>query len=307
MAAPPRIRLSPIKLASTPAIVPIVNPDAPVAVALPNSTAVALPAVSLVTPLSVALPVTDGPPLPAAVASGVGTPRVAAKPDAAGGPAPVAAPLRALAIAARPDSAPAAPADEPVATGLTTAYAAPHRLRASSVVVRWSAIAALVLLVAFAAVKFLYPILVEMRKGKGAGPVPDARAPTAVRAIQATRQVVAKSDANVAYLNEVVAVIEAQPVEAKPVEVPRPALPVPGGVLPPSPGSDLRRFQEAVDLLKVEGVVGGATPRALIDGRFVKRGEIIHRALGLRFSGVDAEAHMLLFTNADNVTFRKRY
>jgi hypothetical protein len=54
-------------------------------------------------------------------------------------------------------------------------------------------------------------------------------------------------------------------------------------------------------------VVSGATSRAYIDGRFVKQGEIINRALGLRFAGVDAEAHMLLFTNADNVTFRKRY
>ena len=69
----------------------------------------------------------------------------------------------------------------------------------------------------------------------------------------------------------------------------------------------LCRFHAAVAQLKVDGVVSGATSRAYIDGRFVKQGEIINRALGLRFAGVDADAHMLLFTNADNVTFRKRY
>lgn len=283
MAVPPRIRLSPIKLAPAPAIVPIVNPDAPAVVAPLESTTVALPAVSAVTPMSVAPP-------------------VAATPEAANSPAPVAAPLPALAIAARPATAPAAQADEPVPTGLMTASAAPSRIRASSMMIKWGAIAAAVLLVTFAAMKFLLPVVVEMRREKIANPVADKSAPTAVRAIQATRHVVAKHDANVAYLGEVVSAVENKPVEVKPVPAPAP---VP--VVPTPPPSDLSRFHAAVAQLKVDSVVGGATPRAYIDGRFVKQGEIIHRALGLRFVGVDAVEHMLLFTNADNVTFRKRY
>jgi hypothetical protein len=108
MAAPPRIRLSPIKLAPAPAIVPIAHPDAPAVVTPPESTMVAVPALSVVTPLSVASPVAGVPPLPAALASDAGVPPVAATPAAASSPAPVAAPLPALAIAARPASAPAA-------------------------------------------------------------------------------------------------------------------------------------------------------------------------------------------------------
>jgi hypothetical protein len=305
MAAPPRIRLSPIKLAPAPAIVPIAHPDAPAAVAPPDLTAVAVPALSVVTPLSFASPVAGAPPLPAALASDAGVPPVAATPAAASSPAPVAAPLLALAIAARPASAPAAQVDEPVSTGLMTASAAPSRIRASSVMVKWSAIAAMLLLVAFAAMKFLLPVVIEMRREKVANPVADKSAPTAVRAIQVTRQVVAKNDANVAYLGEVVSAVENKPVEVKPVPAPAPvAAPRPP---PPPPPSDLSRFHAAVAQLKVDGVVSGATSRAYIDGRFVKQGEIINRALGLRFAGVDAEAHMLLFTNADNVTFRKRY
>ena len=280
MAAPPRIRLSPIKLAPAPAIVPIAHPDAPAAVTPPDLTTVAVPAV---TPMFLA------PPVPAT-------------PEAANSPAPVAAPLSALAIAARPATAPAARADEPVPTGLMTASAAPSRIRASSMMIKWGAIVAVVLLVTFAAMKFLLPVVVEMRREKVATPVADKSAPTAVRAIQATRQVVAKHDANVAYLGEVVSAVENKPAEVKPVPAPAP---VP--VVPPTPPSDLSRFHAAVAQLKVDGVVGGATPRAYIDGRFVKQGEIIHRALGLRFVGVDAVEHMLLFTNADNVTFRKRY
>ena len=266
---------------------------------------VAVPALSAVTPLSVASPVAGVPPLPAALASDAGVPPVAATAAAASSPAPVAAPLPALAIAARPASAPAAQVDEPVSTGLMTASAAPSRIRASSVMVKWSAIAAMLLLVAFAAMKFLLPVVIEMRREKVANPVADKSAPTAVRAIQVTRQVVAKNDANVAYLGEVVSAVENKPVEVKPVPAPAPvAAPRPP---PPPPPSDLTRFHEAVAQLKVDGVVSGATSRAYIDGRFVKQGEIINRALGLRFAGVDADAHMLLFTNADNVTFRKRY
>ena len=158
----------------------------------------------------------------------------------------------------------------------------------------------MLLLMAFAAMKFLLPVVIEMRQAKVPNPVADKNAPTAVRAIQATRQVVAKSDANVAYLNEVVSAVETKPVEVKPAPVPAPV------AAPPAP-SDLSRFHDAVAQLKVDGVVRGATPRAFIDGRFVKHGEIINRALGLRFVGVDPDEHMLLFTNADNVTFRKRY
>ena len=302
--AAPRIRLSPIKLAPAPVIVPIVNPDTPAVVAPPESTTVAVPPLSVVPPLSIAPPVAEVPPAPEAAVPGVGVPPVSVTPDAANSPVPAPAPLPGLAIVARPASAASAAAaqtDEPVSTGLMTASAAPSRIRASSTMVKWSAISAMLLLVAFAAMKFLIPVVIEMRKEKVANPVADKNAPTAVRAIQATRQVVAKSDANVAYLNEVVAAVENKPAEVKPA-----TQPVPRAVVAP-PASDLSRFQDAVAQLKVDGVVSGATPRAYIDGRFVKHGEIINRALGLRFVGVDPDEHMLLFTNADNVTFRKRY
>lgn len=154
--------------------------------------------------------------------------------------------------------------------------------------------------------KYLYPILDELRHPERTNPKADKDASTAVKALRQTREVVAKSNANVSYLDEVVAEVDkvtvAPKVVPKPVEPPKP---------PPPPitykKGDLTPFHEAVARVKFGGVFEGGEPRAYLDGRIVKYGEIFNRELGLRFLGVDLEEHALLFTNADNVTFRKYY
>ena len=306
--AAPRIRLSPIKLAPEPTIVPIVNSAEPLAAAPPAPQPSAVPVPGMDAPTG-GTPATDiqVAAVHAAPSADALTLKLTPAPEAGGvgaaqPPAPTAPVAAQPANPAALSASPAADAVDPGSTALLAASAAPSHIRASAVIIKCSAIGAMLLLVAFVAMRFVVPILIEVRKPKVTNPVADKSAPTAVRVIQGTRQVVAKSDANVAYLNELVAETEVKTAAVKP-----PVPPVAAAVQGPPGQPDLRRYQDAVEHLKVDGVAGGATPRAYIDGRLVKYGEIINRTLGLRFVGVDPEEHVLLFTNGDNETFRKHY
>ncbi len=204
------------------------------------------------------------------------------------------------------------PVEAPASEAILQHSSAPALMRASSMIFRWGTKAAVLLVVAFLAAKFLVPFLNELRNPGGTAALKDKEAPTAVRLIQQTRQVVAKSDANVAYLNEVAAIAEGKAVAPKvtsvaPVPVPAVAAAVTSPTETQGVKIDHSLFHEAVAKLKVGGVFDGAEPRAYLDGRLVKYGEIINRTLGLRFVGVDPNQHAVLFTNAENVTFRKHF
>jgi hypothetical protein len=306
--AVPRIRLSAIKPVPEQVIVPIVNTPPPE------------------TTESVE-PVARGVPVPETVAWGapVGTPDTAAPadiPDISVPVAPVApmadAPVPAetrsdagltaasaprIAVAAVATAGSSASTAEPASEAVLNASAAPSLIRSSSVVLKWSLIAAILLGVAFLGVRFLIPFLNEWKKPKSAVVVVDKEASTAVRILQQTRQVVAKNDAKVAYLNEVVATDERKPDVSKPPPAPTaPAVPRGSAAQP-----NLAPYEDALARLKIESVVTGTVTRAMIDGRLVRQGDIIDRSLGLRFSGVDADEHALLFTNAENMVFKKRY
>lgn len=88
-------------------------------------------------------------------------------------------------------------------------------------------------------------------------------------------------------------VVDAAPVETAPVVAPvvAPTIPAPAPVRP----SPSVRFVRYADALKVSGVFQGTPPRALVDGRLVRAGEVIDPVLGVRFAGVDAETkHLIL-------------
>ncbi len=201
-------------------------------------------------------------------------------------------------------------AGEPASEAILKHSSSPALIRSSSVIFKWTAIAAILLGVAFVVIRFLVPLFTELNKPKSAAVVAvDKQASFAVQALQQTRQVTAKNDAKVAYLNEVVAAGETKPAEVKPVVPPSPpALSVAPAFAQGSAATpDLTPYQDVLARFKVDSVVTGTVARAMIDGRLVKQGDIVDRNLGLRFSGVDIDEHALLFTNAENMVFKKHY
>lgn len=92
-------------------------------------------------------------------------------------------------------------------------------------------------------------------------------------------------------VTSVPAVVAAEPAEAAQVAVAAPSAP-PAAPVRPAPST---RFVRYADALKVSGVFQGTPPRALVDGRLVRAGEVIDPVLGVRFAGVDAETkHLIL-------------
>lgn len=305
---PPMPVVTPTPVTPTPVATPLAMPPAP---PKPMAMPVTLRQVAPVTPVAVA---------PAPVPSAPLTARTlfADRTSAAPFPAPAAV-LNALPVAALPTAAPAEPATEsaereepPVSEAILKPSSAPAMIRAFSLVFKWGALAAVLFGIGFLALKFLVPFLDELRNPGRTDAITNKDAPTAVRVLQQTRQVVAKNDAKVDYLNNVVAALDGSAVAPKdaPAKVAPEVLTAPV-VAAKAPAvrapSDLGPFQEAVSRLTVGGVFDGPEPRAYLDGRLVKYGEIINRNLGLRFVGVDPNQHAVLFTNADNVTFRKHF
>ena len=208
---------------------------------------------------------------------------------------------------AKPKVENAGGADEPVSTALMKESFAPALIRSSGMLLKWGSILALMLGGGYLAMKTLVPLMKELSNPKPPSTVIDKNAPTLVKVLQQTRQVTARSDANVAYLNQIVAGGDAPHLVVKPPVVVAPPPPPPSPVVAPLAKDDLSPFHTAIAQFKIDGAVGGASPRAFIDGRLVKYGEIVNRNLGLRFVGVDMEEHIVLFTNAENVVFKKHF
>ncbi len=199
--------------------------------------------------------------------------------------------------------------NEGVSEALLESSNAPGKARALALIFRWGFTAGVLLGVGFLAIRFLVPLLQELRHPGGTDAIHDKDASTAVKALQQTRAVVAKNNANVNSLDEVVAASEGKTLVKPPAAKPPPAPPVVRReVRSVTAGqTDLAPFYEAVARLTVSGVFDGPEPRVYLNGRIVKYGEIIDRDLALRFVGVDTESKAVLFTNAANVTFRKYY
>lgn len=295
--AVPRIRLSAIKPVPDEVIVPIVNTPAPEATE---------PVVPVALGVPVPAPETESQPAVPSSAPGAtdAVPTLApapARPEVSGEPDDSPGVLPQFVLPATPAVSAALPAAEPASEAILKQSSAPVLIKSSSVIFKWTVVTVILLGVAFVALRFLVPFLTELKKPKSAVVVVDKEASFAVQALQQTRQVAAKNDAKVAYLNEVIATVEAKPAEVKP------AAPPPASARSAAAKPDLGPYEEVLARLKIESVVTGAVARAMIDGRLVKQGDIVDRPLGLRFNGVDADEHVLLFTNAENMVFKKRY
>jgi len=183
------------------------------------------------------------------------------------------------------------------------------------------------------------PVIKELMHPGGTSALHDKDAPTFVKAIQETRLVVAKNDANVAYLNSLVGTNpkdgpadlltpmpqfadEKAPLATKvpvpvtgPVKVTTyaPTTPpvVEASAIQPSSSPNvvrnLKPFNDAIADLKIDGVVGGRAPRIIIDGLLVKIGDVADFRNKLVFTGVDPVKHLIFFTNKDNVIFERHY
>ncbi len=212
-------------------------------------------------------------------------------------------------VAPFPPAAAAADATEPeVPTALLKTSSTPALLRAGATMFKLGFAVAVVVGLGFVAVKYGLPLLREMNKPPGAPVVVDKEASTAVKVIQQTRAVVAKNDARVAQLDEVIASDAKVPDVAAKVAAPAPE-PAPKAAPPktapkgPAPAA----IDQFLAQMVVGGVFEGAEPRALLNGRIVKLDEIVERPLGLRFIGIDGGQKELWFSDATGRMYRRRY
>lgn len=199
-------------------------------------------------------------------------------------------------------------AGTPASEAVTNPSGWPAVVRACAMVFRRSAIALIILGGGYYAARtWVIPMINELQHPGKTDAIHDKAAPTAVRVLQQTRQVVAQNDARVEYLNSVVDQVDGKARQPAPPPTPPPAA-APAVVAAPAPVVlPADAYREAVDRLKIAGVYAGEDPRINLDGRLVKFGEIVDRDLGLRFIGIDPVEHVILFSNADNVTFKKIY
>lgn len=76
---------------------------------------------------------------------------------------------------------------------------------------------------------------------------------------------------------------------------------------PVTPSQPTPRFRRYADNLRVSGVFQGANPRALIDGRVVRVGEVLDAAAGIRFVGLDAAKRELILEENGGAVLRVKY
>ena len=58
---------------------------------------------------------------------------------------------------------------------------------------------------------------------------------------------------------------------------------------------------------KISGTVGGATPRALINGRLVRSGDVVESTLGITFEGFDPEKNQITFKDKSGAIVTRRF
>jgi hypothetical protein len=303
------------------ALTRLAKPSAPAEGGAPGAPKFRAPTPAMPAPSRPAMPIAATGAMPSVTNPAFPLPRGAAEPAAVApeaGPTPgrgAALPLPGTLAPAPVAGSGGTEADPPPSEALLDSSGAPDKIRAFGFVLKWGLIVAVLLGVGYAALRFLVPFVQEMSNPTPPGAAPRQDAPTAVRMLQETRAVVAKNNANVAHVNDVVAAALGEPtgkdaaaappapkVAPKAEPAKRPA------VAAASAGpKELAPFEDAISRLKIGGVTEVPEVRVYLDGRIVKFGEIVDRDLAIRFMGVDTADKMLLFTNADNVLFRRPY
>lgn len=174
--------------------------------------------------------------------------------------------------------------------------------RAFLVVLKWTLVGAVPLAGLYYVVEHVAkPVREEIARPKGTPTVVDKNASVLVQAVQQTRLTVEKHDRNVAEVNDLAGA--AEPAEAAEGAV------AANGVTAPRVRSTagLSREEAAVEMLKVGAVIAGPPPRLMLGGKLVRLGDVVHEDFGLRFSGLDAAARVVLFVNAKGRVFRRSY
>lgn len=116
-------------------------------------------------------------------------------------------------------------------------------------------------------------------------------------------------------------------VSVKPAAAPLPPAPEPVAIapLPPPPSllspvtlsTDVNpvpsvpvvspQFRAWVENARVTGVITGSSPKAIINGRLARPGDMIDAAEGIALDSIDAEHKQLVFRNRSGATFSKPY
>ena len=234
-------------------------------------------------------------------AAGAAAMPVAAAPDMAAS----AVALRMVHAEASAPAVEAAPVEEEASEAILKHSNKPAAIRAFSIILKWGLIGGVLLGGGYYAMRHVFfPVAQELQKAKAPGPVVvDKTASPLVQAVQQARVTVAKNDAKVDYLNQI---IEATPEPPKPVVV-EPPPPPPKPIVRTPAAKDLSVYREAIDALKISAVLDGDPPRLFIDNIIVKPGAVVNRLFGLSFAGIDTTERVLYFTNKDNEIFKKAY
>lgn len=165
--------------------------------------------------------------------------------------------------------------------------------------------ATILLAITYFAVKNAYPFLKELSQPGSVNTANFKDAPTSVKILQQTRDVVAKNNANVDNLNAIIN----DPLGASVGSVPAPA------PLPPPPAAPKSRPSQVrleplsglvLDELHVSGVLGGRNPRIMIDGLLVGIGGMVDSKRRLRFVSLDETRRVIVLGNGSE-TVEKSY
>ncbi len=77
---------------------------------------------------------------------------------------------------------------------------------------------------------------------------------------------------------------------------------------PPEPEPEMSAaFHRFVTEMRVSGVFQGDPPRAMVNGRTVRAGEPLDLGLGIVFTGIDAEKHLILMSEPSGARATKKY
>lgn len=213
--------------------------------------------------------------------------------------------------------------------------------RAAGLMLKLMIPAAVLLVGGYFTMSSAVPVLKELAKPGATQAKAGEEQHAFVQALQKTREVVAKNDANVAYLDSVIADDPTKPA-AKTAQPTQAALiigsattPQPASAGPKAPAKDspvtiyaptqtaeviarpvhdtemtkaqMAGLMEAVEALKITGVVAGSRPRILIDGLLTRPGDRLPLLPMLRFQSLNDESRLIVFVNEAGDTFSRRY
>ena len=66
-------------------------------------------------------------------------------------------------------------------------------------------------------------------------------------------------------------------------------------------------FRAWTDDARITGVVSGASPRAIINGRLVRPGDVVDASTGIVFDGLDLERKTVVFRSREGAFTTKSY